>query len=360
MRAEPSTTCRPGSLPAPRNAWYVVAFSDEVTSVPLARRILGDRMVLYRTEGGEPVALADYCAHRALALSAGKVVKGNRIQCAYHGIEYDSKGNCAHVPSQERIPRAMKVRSYPVAERWRWIWAWMGDPAAADESLIPDHAEFGLSEQDQDFQKIQRFRMSIKGNFQLLHENLLDVSHISFLHAGLFDSGAVAAATPHTETQGAKIRITRRVEETMEGGFAQQFNLPSGTRVSRELISTTVVPNLNIITNVLSFPDRPDQPVAVRHSPFPITPETATSCHYFAASSSNYGPILQGEELQKAIQSTWDIFLADKLVLESIQQSYDELRLEAPDVSIRADEAALHFRRILAQQVGIEQGGVSK
>ena len=348
---------KPGSLPAPRNAWYVVAFSDEVTAKPMARTVLGDRLMLYRTDEGVPVALADYCAHRAVALSLGKVVKGNRIQCAYHGLEYDPSGNCALVPSQDRIPRAMKVRSYPLVEKWRWIWAWMGDPAAADAALIPDHATFGMGDVDHDFHKIKRFRMHIQGNFQLLHENLLDVTHISFLHQGLFDTGVIAAAPPQTVAEGAVIRITRRVDETMDGVFAEQFNLPGGTRVNRQLISTTWVPNLNVITNILSFPDEPDRPPAVRHSPFPITPETETSCHYFAAGSSNYGPILEGENLEKSIQSIWNIFLDDKTVLESIQQSYDELGFDAPDTSVRADEAALQFRQILQRQVAVEQSG---
>jgi len=346
---------RPGTLPAPRNAWYVVAFSNEVGTKPLSRRILGNRLLFYRTDDGQPVALADYCAHRAMALSQGKVVSGDRIKCPYHGIEYDRSGACVRVPSQAQVPRSMKVRSYPLVEKWRWIWAWMGDPAKADETLIPDHAEFGLAEGD-GFRKTQRFMMPIGGNFQLLHENLLDVSHISFLHEGLFDSGSVASAPATTEIENGVITITRRVTETMSGVFAAQFEIAAGTRVDRQLISRTWVPNLNLITNILSFPDHPERAPAIRHSPFPITPETDRSCHYFAAVAANYGKAQEGEELAKALQTTWDIFMADKLAIETIQQAYDEFGLLTPDTSVRADAAAIRFRRVLKGQVEAERG----
>jgi Vanillate O-demethylase oxygenase C-terminal domain len=254
---------KPGTQPAPRNAWYVVAFGDEVTEKPMSRRILGQRLVLYRGDDGIPVALADYY-------------------------------------------------------------------------------------------KVQRFMMPIGGNFQLLHENLLDVTHISFLHEGLFDSGAIAAAPPITTVDGSMIEITRKVTETMNGAFAQQFDLPKGTRVDRSLISLTWGPNLNVITNVLSFPDDPERPPAIRHSPFPITPETETSCHYFAAVAANYGSAPKGEALAKALQATWDIFLTDRVAIESIQDSYREFGAATTDINVRADEAALRFRRLLAEQVARE------
>ena len=92
----------PGKQPIPRQAWYVVAFSREVTQKPLSRQLLGERVVLYRTEHGQVVALADYCAHRAMPLSAG-LVKGECIECPYHGLQYDPSGKCVVIPSQPQI-----------------------------------------------------------------------------------------------------------------------------------------------------------------------------------------------------------------------------------------------------------------
>lgn len=340
----------PGQTKAPRNAWYVVAFSEEFSEKPLARRVLGDRIVIYRTSSGKPVVLSDMCAHRAMALSKGKVVQGDRIQCPYHGMEYDPSGNCVLVPSQTQIPRQMRTRSYPTVERWKWVWAWMGDPALADEELIPDHKCFGLAEDD-GFHKTIRFRMHINGNYQLLHENLLDVSHISFLHEGFLDSGLIAKTPPTTKVEGDRIIISRRVTEVMEGGFARVFGMEPGTRVERELRSEGWSPNFNVVTNFFSFPDSPNRPMACRHSPFAITPETESSCHYFVASASNYGEPQFGEALEKTNKIVWDVFMTDKEAIESTQAAYLEQGEKAPDVSVKADEAAVRFRRILEDQL---------
>jgi vanillate O-demethylase monooxygenase subunit len=339
--------CPPGRTSAPRNAWYVVAFSHEVTEKPLARRICGDRVVMYRTTAGKPVVLADTCAHKAMALSHGKVVNGDRIQCLYHGMEYDPSGACVLIPSQPHIPREMRTRSYPCVELWQWIWAWMGDPALADESLIPDHRLFGLAENDGFPHKAVRFLMPIGGNFQFLHENLLDVSHISFLHAGSLDSGAIAKTPPQMEVKDDRIIISRRTTEVTDGGFARLFEVPPGTRVGRELRSEVWCPNFNLVTNIVTFPDEPARPPRIQHAPFAITPETDTSCHYFVAAAKNEGT----PEDPARNKMIWDIFLTDKTAIESIQQSYLELGDDTPDMSVNADVAAVRFRRILEQQL---------
>lgn len=344
----------PGRVRAPKNAWYVVAFSDEVSATPLARRILGERCVLYRTEVGAPVMLADRCAHRAMALSQGKRVCGDRLQCPYHGLEYDASGVCVRIPSQPQIPKQMRVRSYPLAEKWKWVWAWTGDPNLADESLIPDHRLFGLAEDDA-FHKAARFLMNIEGSYQFLQENLLDVSHITFLHEGSFDSGVIAETPAETKIDGNVIRISRKTNEIASGGFARAFGLPEGARLERELVSTTWVPNLDVVSNYFRLLDEPEKGVLCRHSPFAITPESDTTCHYFTASASNYGTALEGDALAASNTFVWEVFLTDKAAIESIQQSYMELGSETPDVSVRADEAALRFRRILEQQLLSEE-----
>jgi vanillate O-demethylase monooxygenase subunit len=251
----------------------------------------------------------------------------------------------------------MQVRSYPTAERCQWIWAWMGDPTKADEALIPDHREFGLD--DGQFYKVVRFLMEFRGSYQLLHENLLDVSHITYLHEGSFDSGAMASTPATTEVDGNRIRITREVTEVATGAYALNFGLEDGTRVRRTLRSETWVPSLNVITNIFEFLDEPGRPPARRHSPFAITPETVTSCHYFVASASNYGQEPKGDALVEQNRRVREVFVEDQIAVESIQQSYDELGAETPDCSVKADEAALRFRRILNQMIAQEAASLT-
>ena len=126
-----------------RNYWYVAAFGHEIGRNLLARTILGDKIVFYRTEDGSPIALANRCCHRQAPLSMGRLI-GDTVECGYHGLTFDPTGEGLMVPGQKKIPSGAKVRKYPVAERWRWIWIWMGDPDLADETLIPDHLYLSL------------------------------------------------------------------------------------------------------------------------------------------------------------------------------------------------------------------------
>jgi len=120
-----------------RNAWYVAAFTSEVGRDPLPRTLLNDKIAMYRTEDGTPVALEDRCCHRGLPLSMGQCV-GDNLQCGYHGLQFDQSGQCVLVPGQANIPPRSVVRSYPLVERLNWVWIWMGEPAKADENLIPN------------------------------------------------------------------------------------------------------------------------------------------------------------------------------------------------------------------------------
>jgi vanillate O-demethylase monooxygenase subunit len=120
----------------PRNFWYVAAWDDEVKRGQLMRRtICGQPIVLWRKEDGTPAALEDRCAHRHMPLSDG-FLRGDNVECPYHGLTYDASGACVRIPSQNLIPPSVRVRSFPVVERYHWVWLWMGDPALADPAAI--------------------------------------------------------------------------------------------------------------------------------------------------------------------------------------------------------------------------------
>src|SRR5258708_1118507 len=128
---------RPGMENTPFNQWYVVAGREEIGRKLLARRMLDQPLVLYRTEDGRPVAFPDHCPHRFMELSKGKLV-GDDVQCPYHGMQFGPDGKCTKIPTQGGVPAAMQVRSFPLIERGLWTWIWMGDAQKADPALIPD------------------------------------------------------------------------------------------------------------------------------------------------------------------------------------------------------------------------------
>jgi len=154
----------------------------------LARTILDEPVVLCRMRDGLPVAFADRCPHRSLPLSAGTITEDG-IRCGYHGLEFDRAGVCIRVPGQDRIPPDARVRCYPVVEKWRWIWIWMGEPDQADEALIPDYHW----NDDPDWLSIGD-RFHVRGGYRLLVDNLLDLSHVQYIHASTLGTEAVVKA----------------------------------------------------------------------------------------------------------------------------------------------------------------------
>ena len=169
-----------------RNFWYVAAAADEIGRTPFGRMILGEPVVLFRTEDGHPVAFEDRCPHRHLPLSMGKLV-GDTLQCHYHGLRFGADGRCVRIPGQDHIPKAAKAKTYPVAERYHWIWIWMGDPALADPAAIPDFhwlddPEWGAKSS----------YLDVDANWQLIVDNLLDLTHLAFVHETTIGNAAIA------------------------------------------------------------------------------------------------------------------------------------------------------------------------
>ena len=123
-----------------RNAWYVIAQSGEVSRTPMARTVLGTSVVLFRTQAGEVVALANRCCHRSFPLAHG-TVDGDTIVCGYHGLRYDSTGKCIEIPMQKSVPASVRVRAFRTAEKGSFIWIWMGEEGAA-ASEGPPHQEW--------------------------------------------------------------------------------------------------------------------------------------------------------------------------------------------------------------------------
>jgi phenylpropionate dioxygenase-like ring-hydroxylating dioxygenase large terminal subunit len=165
----------------PRNAWYVAAWGvDLETEKPCSISILGEPLVIYRTASARLVALQDRCVHRLARLSLGRC-EGERLRCMYHGLLFDPDGKVVEIPGQPTIPANARVRGFPVVERHSWVWVWMGDPAEADESLIP--AAVGLDEPDW---ILGHGQLDYAADGRLINENLLDFSHLPYVHATSF------------------------------------------------------------------------------------------------------------------------------------------------------------------------------
>ena len=225
-----------------RNCWYAAGFPEEFKHSLVARTFLKENVVLFRKESGELVAFEDRCAHRRLPLSVGRLI-GDTIECGYHGLIYDSSGTCVKVPGQQNVPKGARVRSYPVTERHGYVWIWIGDADRADDSLIPDYSRITLPHVGR-----HRIALHIQGHYQLIVDNLLDLSHLPYVHGTTTGNPPVAEdATVEVETRGHTVQVKRWAGNvTPSRTFAQfggytgkvdiwqisQFQPPSYVRVS--------------------------------------------------------------------------------------------------------------------------------
>jgi len=183
-----------------RSAWYVAGFADELApGAMLSRTLLDEPVVFFRDAGGAVKALADRCSHRFAPLSMGKLCDGV-VQCPYHGMRFDGSGACVHNPHGDgAVPKASKVKAYAVVERDGLLWWWAGDAEGADATLIPDYSHITSAPAD----ATVRGYMPTACHYELLVDNILDLTHADYLHAGGLGSGALtrckSSVTDHDE-----------------------------------------------------------------------------------------------------------------------------------------------------------------
>jgi phenylpropionate dioxygenase-like ring-hydroxylating dioxygenase large terminal subunit len=192
----------------PRRHWYVVAAADDIGTEPVARTVCGEHLVLYRAGSGEVVVMDDRCPHRSYPLSKG-IVCGDEIQCGYHGLRFRPDGSCAWAPNQDRIPSRASVTTRPCARVGPWIMVWMGDPAAPDLDRLPVAPWFD----DESWAHVHGME-PLAARYELLVDNLLDLSHESFLHAGLIGTPEVALTPIDTtvDEERAVVCVSRHME----------------------------------------------------------------------------------------------------------------------------------------------------
>lgn len=341
----------PGCADYPLNQWYVVAWSNEVeTGKSIARECCDVPLAIYRSTEGKAHAVFNRCPHRGMLLtSATGRVEGDTLRCGYHGIRFASDGRCVEVPSGGPCPSKMALRTYPLVEQWQWLWVWMGDPAQADPSLIPDHEALGL-ENSLMFSE-PGIRLSVNANYLMPLENLVDATHITYLHHGLIDSGNVASTPFETRVEGRAVSNIRRFEnEVLPQMLCASMGL-KGNRVNRTLTLTAFSNNLVEIRQDFIEVDRADSPPSRMNLIVAVTPVRRIATDYFALFAATFENTHPGrfDDLRR-------LLMEDVVVLEEIQQLFERLdRNKLPEVSVKSDEPCIRTRRILSDMIRRER-----
>jgi phenylpropionate dioxygenase-like ring-hydroxylating dioxygenase large terminal subunit len=336
----------------PLNAWYAAAYDVEVRAALFARTVCNQPIVMYRKADGRVAALEDACWHRRLPLSLGRL-EGDELVCGYHGLVYNAEGFCTHMPSQETINPSACVRAYPVVEKHRLVWVWPGDPALADPAAVPD-----LHWNDDPAWAADGKVIHVKCDYRLVIDNLMDLTHETFVHGSSIGSREVAEA-PFVATHGDR---TATVTRWMEGiqpppfwagqirharGFAGAVDRWQIIRFEGPCTVSIDVGVAEAGTGARPLDGQPgDRSRGVNGQVLnTITPETETSCHYFWAFARNYclGEQRLTHELREGVAR---IFREDEQVLEA-QQRAISARPEIGFNNLQIDAGALWARRLI-------------
>ncbi|MBT7953682.1 MAG: aromatic ring-hydroxylating dioxygenase subunit alpha [Rhodospirillaceae bacterium] len=336
------------------NIWYCAAYTAEVADKPLARMICGMPMVLYRAESGEVAALEDRCPHRQAPLSMGNVI-GETIQCDYHGFLFDKTGACTHIPRQDRIPAANRVDAFAAVERWGFIWVWWGDQSKVDGTTIPD-----LSWTADENRRVQYFHWHVNANFQLMADNLLDVSHVDFLHkhsiASKIDPTAKQAEAPkvtmETNVEGDAVHSLRLVHNTMLAGITAAWHGSEGP-VTRVSTGKWLPPNSCILK--LQFEDENGDINETINLDHIMTPETENTCHYFMDWTWDFGGPDGYPDHDDVDREQRSLIECDDIPMVEAQQRNLELFDNVQDIPVKQDKFVNRVHKVL-QRLYAEQG----
>jgi vanillate O-demethylase monooxygenase subunit len=338
-----------------RNCWQVAAFSHEVAGGRLlARRICGDDIVLYRASDGRPVALEDRCAHRFAPLSKGSLI-GDVLRCGYHGLCYDTSGKCVQIPGQDYIPVRARVRAYPMVEKHRLAWIWMGEAERADDALVPDvhwldHPSWVAAE---GYHRIE-------ANYRLLNDNLLDLSHETYVHTRTIGHEAVAESPVAIKADEATVRIDKEMPGCTPPPFYQYLGgLRATDRIDRWQRTVYHPPGFIVIDVGVQPLDAPAGSNRVEGRVINLmTPETETSTHYFWAFARNFR--LDEPEVTDYLRANVGrTFDEDKEMLESQQRNLGDADAAEPafTIAVKADVGPTQGRRLLASLIASEARG---
>jgi phenylpropionate dioxygenase-like ring-hydroxylating dioxygenase large terminal subunit len=335
-----------------RNQWYVAGYGVEVGREQiLGRTICGEAIAFYRTENGEAVGLADRCVHRRFPLSESRL-EGDTVVCGYHGFTYDQKGACIFVPGQSRIPRTARVGAYPVVEQDSFVWVWIGESECADPALIPRAPWLD----DPGYTTVYGME-PLDARASLLIDNLMDLSHETYLHGGYIGTPEVANTpiTTEIDDEAGVVYVSRHMADADCPPFYSTSTGIQG-RITRwqdiefhppclYLLHSRVAP-----VGVLPPAEDPDDQAFHVEVVYAITPSTDGHTYDFWAVARDFAlddegvsEFLRDSNRTVVLQDVEALNILEK-VLQSDAGGYQEL-------SINIDTGGLAARRIIERMV---------
>jgi phenylpropionate dioxygenase-like ring-hydroxylating dioxygenase large terminal subunit len=334
-----------------KNAWYVAAWGDEVGREPTQIIVLGEKVCVFRTSEGEAIALEDACPHRKLPLSKSRL-KGDTIECGYHGLTFDCAGQCVWAPGGGRIPSNAKVRSYPIHEKYGLVWIWMGNAAIADASDIFEIENFD----NPDWGVNRGAAMELNCNYLFVTDNLLDPTHVAWVHVGSFAQDATKDTPLRVTKTDDSVIVHRWMMDVEPAPFYAKI-VPFEGNCDRLQHYEVRYPSQALIRAVFTPAGSggSDQPfhkdTFIMDSYNFMTPTTEAETRYYWFQLRNIRP--DDNELSKMMSDdVQHAFEEDRAVLNEVQKGMDEKT--SPHIDLPIDGGQLRFRRQLQAMINEE------
>jgi phenylpropionate dioxygenase-like ring-hydroxylating dioxygenase large terminal subunit len=335
--------------PFPMNRWWVAGLAKELADQPVARTFLNRPVALFRTPDGQVAALEDRCCHKELPLSCG-TVEERGLRCGYHGLLFDAAGRCLEIPGQARIPSKACVRSYPLRERDKLLWIWIGatpDAQPTDEPpAYPVHGDPAYGFDGGVFH--------YDAPYQLIHDNLLDLSHLGYVHLHTIGGNASVHMNAELKVEQGDERVTvTRWMPNSDPPPTYAAAWPFAGKIDRWQEVVFEISHLRIWTGAVDAgTDKLDDPqrggfhMRGFHG---VTPETETTAHYIWTIATN--PRTDKDRVtQLVVEQTRATFEEDKVVIEAQWRNQKRFPVRS-QVDIHVDIGPNRARRVLDQIV---------
>lgn len=338
------------------NAWYVAALSTDISRQPFAVKMLNQSLVLFRKQDDTVVVLEDSCPHRRLPLSMGRV-QGDTIECGYHGLRFDCSGACISAPTATEIPPTAVVRHYPSIERYGMIWVWMGEPAQADADQILQIKEWD----DPDWGVNRGDAMEMACNYLYITDNLLDPSHVTWVHQSSFGSNDLVGVPLNVDEADNGVTVSRWLPNIEVSPFYKKFVKFTGKcdrkqQYEMRYPAHAVIRAIFTPTGTGSDSGEPHPDVFLMDSYNFLTPIDEKNTRYFWFQIRNFSP--NDDEVSKVFNhDVRAAFSEDKVVLEAVQIGMDT---KGARLSLPSDKGSLLFRRRMSEKIRAEQAAKEK
>lgn len=340
-----------------RNAWYVAAWGDDLAAGRIiGTKILGEPVAIFRKVDGSLAAIEDRCPHRFAPLSMGRIVAGDKVQCIYHGLELDAAGACTRNPHPPaNIPSRARVKSYTAIEKHKAIWIWMGD-RTPDAATIPD---FGVLDNAPELYGTKRDKIMVKANYELVVDNLLDLSHGCYLHEGLLGNADTVESEITIETEGEDVIAGRHATNCDPPGMWRMLWPAHPPKVDKFSKIRWMAPStLRLFVGVCE-PGKPWESGTGYHAIHLLTPATDRSTHYFFT-AVRFGVKTADEALNREIQGRiaqmrrFAFEEQDAPVIEAQQTIIDEAGGPLDPINLSIDAGPVRYKRVLERMLAAE------